>query len=376
MEELTSPVGVVVRDHAAERVWRPVNERRTWRAAPSTRTLVWVFIGVLVVVLPALAVVLWVRGSDGLVAAALVALTVLGIGYAWRFGLHPRLTVAGTELEIRNPLRTQRVALDQVSGVEPGENGLRITAGDRVHEVWCVQTSSAALREHRPGRATQVITELTPYLTPTGRSAQATAAPEKAHRGDEEAPEHLPEQAAAPTPVGTATQTPPEPAIEDDDEPELLIHRATQADAETLTALEQRASAAALGHVFPPGDHPYPVADVTVRWAERLADRTVRVRIAEIDGEPVGYLAYRAELILHLGVAPDRQRHGYGRALMDYATRDIRREHDEVDLWVLRDHETARKFYREYGFVDTDQERPCEYPPRPVEMKMRLPAPR
>lgn len=368
MEELSPPVGVVTRDHPAERVWRPVNQRRTWRAASSTLVLVWVFIGVAVIALPGLAVTLWVRGGDRLIAGALIAMTVVAVGYAWRFGLHPRLSLSDTELEIRNPLRTRRILLDDVSGVEP-ENGLRITAGGRVNEVWCVQTSSAALRQHQRGRADEVIAELIPHLRAVARppGVEPSAATPPAETPPAETPVEL-EPLTGPGEVddGSADEV-------DDEEPELVIHRATRADAETLAGLEQQSSEAALAHVFPPAEHPYPVDDVTVRWAERLADRTVRVRIAEIDGEPVGYLAYRAEVILHLGVIPDRQRRGHGRALMDYAARDIRREHDEIGLWVLRDNETARDFYREYGFVDTDQERLCEYPPQPVEIKLRLP---
>lgn len=379
MEELTPPVGVVVPDQAARQVWRPVDEQRTWRAASSTLALVWVFVAVVVVALPGLAITLWVRGGDQLIAGALIALTVAAIAYAWRFGLHPRLKVTDTQLEIRNPLRTRRVALADVRGVEPGVNGLRIVTADRVHEVWCVQTSSAALREHRSGRADEVIAELLPRLP---ASPRPPVPPEDGSEGLTETSRPAPVAGPATVPHEPSTTEPPTtddaPAVgsdedDEDDEPELVIHRATRDDAATLTGLEQRASEAGLGHVFPPDEHAYPVGQVTQRWDERLADRAVRVRIAEVDGEPVGYLAYGAEVILHLGVAPEQQRRGHGRALLDYATRDIRREHDEVDLWVLRDNETARNFYRAYGFVDTDQERLCVYPPQPVEVKMRLP---
>lgn len=330
-----------------------MNERRVWQAAPRTQALVWVFIGVAIAALPLLAVTLWVRSADHLVAAGLLVLTVAAVVYGWRFGLHPRLSVVGNDLVIRNPLRTVTVPLARISEVEPGENGLRITTDDTSHEVWCVQKSTRAIRSGRAERADEISEELRRYLY------RPTTVPDEPDM-DRDVDESMNESMSEGRHEG------------DDDSPDLLIHRASGSDARTLAELEQRASSAALGHVFPPARYPYPLDEVEARWHRQLADRSVRARVAELDENPVGYLAYRGDQVLHLGVLPEHQGRGFGRELVDYAVGDILRQHERVTLWVLRDNVRARGFYRAYGFVDTEEERTCEFPPQPIEIKMIL----
>jgi ribosomal protein S18 acetylase RimI-like enzyme len=56
--------------------------------------------------------------------------------------------------------------------------------------------------------------------------------------------------------------------------------------------------------------------------------------------------------VLAIYVDPDRQGRGAGRALMDAAVAELRRDGvTEVRLWVLTENAAARAFYERYGFV-------------------------
>jgi GNAT superfamily N-acetyltransferase len=91
--------------------------------------------------------------------------------------------------------------------------------------------------------------------------------------------------------------------------------------------------------------------------------------VAEQDGEVVGWLChgpYRdgeartadAELYA-LYVAPDRYRHGVGRALLEESLRRCTADgHTRMFLWVLRQNSRARRFYEAAGFRSDGVEEP------------------
>jgi ribosomal protein S18 acetylase RimI-like enzyme len=135
--------------------------------------------------------------------------------------------------------------------------------------------------------------------------------------------------------------------------------------------MERAASEAELGHVFPPEQYPYPTAEVLQRWRRLLRDRQTRVSILEQAGEPVGFVAFGRDTVLHLGVVPEQTRRGFGSALLEYATAEMfALGVPSVRLWVLIDNGTARAFYRAAGWTDGDQRRDCEFPPQPEELQM------
>jgi ribosomal protein S18 acetylase RimI-like enzyme len=161
-----------------------------------------------------------------------------------------------------------------------------------------------------------------------------------------------------------------DPPLEDE-ETGLRIRRARPDESRVLTRLERAASEDALGHIFPPEEYPYPVTEITRRWRRLLRDPRIRVHVLERDTEPVGFVAFDATRIRHLGVLPDHARRGYGSALLDFATEEIfAGGAATAELWVLVGNAGARAFYATQHWRETGERRDCEYPPEPPEMRL------
>ncbi len=303
--------------------------RRVWRAGPATLVLVWIFALAAGVAVPVLAYLIYQQGGTPWIPGALVLLTVLALVYAWRFGLHPKLRVDAETVQVVNPFRRHEFDWDDVTLIAPGENGLVIGTEDDVAEAWCIQKSNYAARRGRFTRADRVAHELLDILD--------------LH----------------------------DPPLEDE-ETGLRIRRARPDESRLLTRLERAASEDALTHIFPPEEHAYPVVAVTRRWRRLLVDRHVRVHILELFDTPVGYVAFDATTIRHLGVVRHQTRRGYGSALMEFASLEIfSGGAREAELWVLVDNEAARAFYRSHRWTETDERRKSEYPPHPESMLMK-----
>jgi GNAT superfamily N-acetyltransferase len=307
----------------------PDHQRRVWRAAPATLAVVTAFALASGVAVPVLAYLVYLRDRSPLIPSLLGVLTLVALAYAWRFGLHPRLIVSDSGLVVKNPFSTHRIDWDDVTLVAPGENGLIIGTEEQQVEAWCIQKSNYATRRGHRTRADAISHRLLDLL-------------------DERDPgvEH--------------------PATG------LRIRRARPDESELLARMERSAGEAELSHVFRPETYAYPAADVQHRWTRILHDRLVRVRVLEVSGEPVGFVAFDADTVRHLGVVPGQTRRGYGTALLEYATREIFDSGAaEAWLWVLTANETARAFYRFHGWSDTDELRDCEFPPYPEEIRLR-----
>jgi ribosomal protein S18 acetylase RimI-like enzyme len=70
------------------------------------------------------------------------------------------------------------------------------------------------------------------------------------------------------------------------------------------------------------------------------------VHIADLDGEPAGFLAMSEELLAHLYVHPDAQHRGVGSMLLDHAKRLRPRG---FSLYVFQRNTSARSFYEARG---------------------------
>ncbi|MPZ61520.1 MAG: GNAT family N-acetyltransferase [Propionibacteriales bacterium] len=144
------------------------------------------------------------------------------------------------------------------------------------------------------------------------------------------------------------------------------MREADAVDFAALRDLEQSASVAALGHIFPPDRYPYPADRVLARWRLVLDDSAVTVLVEECSGELLGLAAYDDRWLQHLAVHPDRWRGGLGTGLQAaslaaMAERGARTAH----LWVLADNHGARRFYEHTGWRLAADEREAEYPPHP-----------
>jgi GNAT superfamily N-acetyltransferase len=87
-------------------------------------------------------------------------------------------------------------------------------------------------------------------------------------------------------------------------------------------------------------------------FAERLF-ATNEVWLAEAEGAPVGYIAFRPGFIEHLFVDPARQGAGLGPQLLAKAKAAFA----ELSLWTFQQNLRARAFYEKHGFdivVETD----------------------
>jgi GNAT superfamily N-acetyltransferase len=280
------------------------------------------------VVIPILAYLIYRNGSSLWLPALLLALTVLALAYAWRFGLHPRLRVTDQSVEIINPFRRHSFEWDDITVIAPGENGLLIGSEDYAAEAWCVQKSNFASRRGRLTRADRIAHQLLDIVEL-----------------------HDP------------------PVV--DEETGLRIRRARPDESRLLTRLERAASEQALAHVFPPSQHPYPFSEVVRRWRRVLGDRLMHAYLLEVLDSPVGYVAFNADTVHHLGVVPDYQRRGYGTALLEFACTEIYGGGArEAFCWVLVENHAARAFYRGRGWIETGERQRSEFPPHPESLQM------
>ena len=302
--------------------------QRVWRAGPVTLILVSAFALAVAVIVPVLAYRIYRNGSALWLPLLLIVLTVLVLLYAWRFGVHPRLRVTDQDVEIINPFRRHSFQWNDITVIAPGENGLLIGSEDDSAEAWCIQKSNFASRRGRLTRADRIANQLLDVVEIY------------------DPPFEIEETGAR-------------------------IRRARPDESKLLTRLEREASEDALAHVFPPEQYPYPTASVARRWRRLLGDRLMHAYLLELPDRPVGYVAFDADTVHHLGVVPDQTRRGYGSALLEFACMEIYGGGSREALcWVLTDNHAARAFYRALGWTETGERRNSEYPPHPQSLQM------
>jgi len=147
---------------------------------------------------------------------------------------------------------------------------------------------------------------------------------------------------------------------------EIVIARATEADAEAISALNREVQglhAAALPRLFkPPGAESFPPSGV----GELLANPENVLLLARVGPEPAGYvyaeIVRRSETLLryahamiylnHISVAAPFRKRGVGRALVE-AVRQIGAQHGistlALDVWSFN--EPARRFFHRCGLT-------------------------
>jgi ribosomal protein S18 acetylase RimI-like enzyme len=143
----------------------------------------------------------------------------------------------------------------------------------------------------------------------------------------------------------------------------IAYRDAVPADAATLDRLFDTVFCDTFAHLYRPEDldaflSSFSIAD----WEEQLRDPAFACRIAEVDGEPAGYIKLGP---LKLPVEPDgpslllnqlyvlNAHHGVGiaHALMDWAVEETKRRGAScIYLTVFTDNHRARRFYDRYGF--------------------------
>jgi GNAT superfamily N-acetyltransferase len=151
------------------------------------------------------------------------------------------------------------------------------------------------------------------------------------------------------------------------------IREANAEEGPILAAVQELASLAALGHVFPPELYPYPRAAVQARWLAAATEPATRALIALGDVEPLGAALVREEWLEGLYVVPEHWGTGLAGELHDRALEVVRDLGSHCcHLWVLEDNVRARRFYERRGWRENGTTRVVEYPPYPLDIGYTL----
>jgi len=135
----------------------------------------------------------------------------------------------------------------------------------------------------------------------------------------------------------------------------------------------ERASLAALEHIFPPETYPYPRKAVHDRWVAAVADPGSRTLIAVSDEEPLGAACVTDGWLQGLYVIPERWGTGLSGELHDRALELVRGlGAASCKLWVLEDNARARRFYERRGWRENGESRVVEFPPNPLDIGYSL----
>jgi diamine N-acetyltransferase len=147
------------------------------------------------------------------------------------------------------------------------------------------------------------------------------------------------------------------------------IREARSDEGPVLALVQERASLAGLGHIFPPERHPFPRAVVQAHWSAAAGDPAKRTLIAMNDDEPVGAACVYAEWLEGLYVTPEHWGTGLAGELHDWALELVRELGSELcHLWVLEDNARARRFYERRGWRENGTTRVVEFPPYPQDI--------
>lgn len=122
----------------------------------------------------------------------------------------------------------------------------------------------------------------------------------------------------------------------------MILRRATSADARICATIQREANLGSLP--FLPVD---PDIEGAAEFFETILLPQNEVWIAEVDDQPVAYVAFHPGWLEHLYVLPPHQGRGIGPALMARALEDG----SPRQLWTFQKNARARKFYEDRGWT-------------------------
>jgi diamine N-acetyltransferase len=149
--------------------------------------------------------------------------------------------------------------------------------------------------------------------------------------------------------------------------PGVVRFRAARPDeVEALVAIQQAASVAAFGHIFPPTRYPFPAGAVRERWRAALGTAEGCVLVAEREGLPVGVVQVAPERLEGLFVLPWVWGSGVADRLHDVAVQRLRGWGcGWCRLSVLEENHRARRFYERRGWRLDGRRTRTPFPPHP-----------
>ena len=138
---------------------------------------------------------------------------------------------------------------------------------------------------------------------------------------------------------------------------------ATEADLPAIDSVFRESFCETFAHLYRPEDLAAFLANFTAEaWREEFADARYRFRLAEADGEVVGFVKLgpsalpietdkRAVELRQIYVLKAHHGSGIAAALSDWAIDEATRQgFEELYLTVYVDNHRARRFYERYGF--------------------------
>jgi GNAT superfamily N-acetyltransferase len=144
----------------------------------------------------------------------------------------------------------------------------------------------------------------------------------------------------------------------------ITYRDATAADAATLDRIFDASFCDTFAHLYRPEDLDSFLSSFGIDdWEAQLDDSAYAFRIAEADGQAVGYLklgplklpvqtARSAILLDQLYILKEYHGVGIAHGLMDWALEEAAsRGVDEMYLTVFTENHRARRFYDRYGFI-------------------------
>jgi GNAT superfamily N-acetyltransferase len=152
-----------------------------------------------------------------------------------------------------------------------------------------------------------------------------------------------------------------------DNGPGVVRVRAARPDeAEVLVGIQQAASVAAFGHLFPPAKYPFPVGPVGERWRAALGAADGGVLVAEREGLAVGVVQVAPERLDGLFVLPWAWGSGVADRLHDAAVQTLGGWGcGHCRLFVLEKNPRARRFYERRGWRLDGRRTQTPFPPHP-----------
>ncbi len=143
----------------------------------------------------------------------------------------------------------------------------------------------------------------------------------------------------------------------------IIYRTATAEDAGALAELGEATFTATFGHLYRPEDLAIFLQNHSLEnWAKELGDPAFAVRVAEVDGEMVGYAKLgpphlpfeprgEAAELRQLYVLEEMKGQGVAQTLIEWVierARELRADH--LYLSVFTDNHRARRFYEKFGF--------------------------
>jgi diamine N-acetyltransferase len=147
----------------------------------------------------------------------------------------------------------------------------------------------------------------------------------------------------------------------------VRVRAALPEEAEVLVGIQQAASVAAVGHLFPPAEYPFPVGPVRERWQAALGAAQGGVLVAEHEGLVVGVVQVAPERLDGLFVLPCEWGSGVADRLHDAAVQRLRGwGGGRCRLSVLEENHRARRFFERRGWRLDGRRTRTPFPPHPL----------